>query len=238
MSEVRIARFVDMAACRSIFSDDSTFVLRSSEYYRRHCETDRGDAHELEVRCADGGEASTDGFLLSCWTMLEREEPTRDEWLMFPDSVVAILSTPNKVSAFLERAFEIGDGKTPGARRSPFIFLDHKAVRYADTVAEKVTPDNIMDITVFTKRAEFIKQKEYRFALAYSIVPHLIDSYILGLTSDDPTDNRFANPEMCDEQKGMLLEILLEAPAGYGLFCDKKLHEIIANVDVLFPKDD
>ena len=46
MSEVKIARFVDMAACKSIFSDYSTFVLRSSKYYRRHYETGRGDKHD------------------------------------------------------------------------------------------------------------------------------------------------------------------------------------------------
>ena len=231
MSEVRIARFVDMEACRSIFSDYSTFVLRSSEYYKRHHETDRGDEHELEVRCAGGGGAESSGFVLSCWTRLKSDEPARDEWRIFPDSVVAIVSTPKRVSTFLARTFEI----KKATRRYPFMFLKHKAVRYADEVAGKITPRNIMDKTVFTKRSKFSKQREYRFALAYSIVPHLIDSYILALTSDDYLERCFANPEMCDEQKGTLLEILLWATADCGLFCSKKLDEIIANADTLFP---
>jgi hypothetical protein len=235
VSKVRIARFVDMEACRSIFSDYSTYVLRSSEYYKRHYETDRGDEHELEVRCAGGG-ATTSGFLLSCWTMLKGDEPTRDEWRIFPDSVVAIVSTPKRVSLFLKRAFEIENRKMRGARRSHFLFLKHKAVTYADEVAEKITWRNITDKTVFTKRSKFTKQNEYRFALAYSMVPHLIDTYILALTSDDYLERCFANPGICDEQKRTLLHILLCATAGNGFFCNKKLYEIIANVDALFSK--
>jgi hypothetical protein len=243
IADLKIARFVDREACKNIFSDYSTFVLRSAEYYKRLYETNRnknhddmkrGDEHELEVRCASGGGAEVSGFVLSCWTMLRGDEPTHDEWCIFQDSVVAIISTPKRVSMFLERMFEIKNGKMQGAPRSPFMFLKHKHVHYADEVAEKITPDNIMDITVFTKLSKFDKQGEYRFALAYSTVTHLIDTYILGLTSDDYMKRCFANPEMCDEQKETLRMILLRAMGGNGLFGDKKLCEIITNVDTLY----
>jgi hypothetical protein len=234
MSEVRIARFVDMKACKSIFSDYSTFVLRSSEYYRREYETDRGDERELEVRCTGGGLAGMSSFVLSCWTKLDGDEPTRDEWSIFPESIVAIVSMPSKVYTFLEKAFEIEDGKIQGRRRFPFMFIEHKAVTYADEVAEEITFDNIMDITVFTKRLKFAKQKEYRFALPFSSVPHVIDSYIFAKTPDDYMEKCFANPGMSKEDKETLRRILANAMCGYGQFNGKKMGEIIVNVDILF----
>ena len=180
MSEMRIARFVDMDACISIFSDYSTFVLRSSEYYRRHYETDRGDERELEVECTNGDSASSSGVVLSCWTILRGDEPVRDEWHIFRDSVVAIVSTPSRVCTMLERAFELEDVGMRDRRRFPFIFVKHKLVDYLDKVPEEITPDNIMDITVFTKLRRFDGQDEYRFALAYSMVTHMIDRRLYG----------------------------------------------------------
>lgn len=234
MSEVRIARFVDMEACKSIFSDYSTFVLRSSEYYKRNCETDRGDDRELEVRHTGGGTAEVSGFVLSCWTLLDCDYPTREEWDIFQDSVVAIVSTPSRLCTLLEKVFEIGHGKIPNRRRFPFMCVDHNAVTYADEVAKKITPENIMDITVFTKRKKFTKQKEYRFALPYSPIRHVIDSYIFATTPDDYMEKCFANPGMGKKNKGKLRLILLNAMGGYGPFADKEMPQIIANADILF----
>jgi len=234
MSEVRIARFVDMQACKSIFSDTSTFVLRSSEYYMREHETSRGDERELEVSLSDGGSASSQGVVLSCWSLLDEGTSILDEWDIFPDSVVAIISTPSRVCTFLESAFEIEFRTMRDRRRFPFIFIEHKPVTYADEVAEEITPDNIMDITVFTKRLRFAKQKEYRFALPYSMVPHVIDTYTFAKTPGDYIEECFANPKMSKEDKEMLRLILLQAMAGYGYFCDKKMCEIIANANILF----
>jgi len=244
---VRIARFVDMKACESIFSDCSTFVLRSSEHYRRLYETDRidepekqnqrGDESELEVRLAGGGSAEVSGFVLSCWTMLDGDEPTPKEWNIFPDSVVAIVSTPDKVCKFLEKAFRIGEVKGPCRRRYPIICVEHKAVTYADEVAEEITPENIMDITPFTKRLRFEEQKEYRFAVAYSPALHLLDTYtFISMHPGDYMDTCFVNPAMCAQDKNKLYLILMNAMCRYGPFENKSLREIIANADVLFCK--
>ena len=225
MSEVRIARFVDMEACRSIFSDYSTFVLRSSEHYRRKYETDKGDEHELEVRLTGGGSAETSGFVLSCWTLLDGDEPTRDEWGIFQDiqdSVVAIVSTPSRVYTLLERAFDIEYGKIQGWRKFPFMSVEHKAVTYADEVAEKITFDNITDIPVFTKRLKFAKQKEYRFALPYSTATHSIDSYIFAVTPDY-MEKCFINPKMSEEDKRKLQLTIMQGMDGYGPFSAKKM---------------
>lgn len=233
MSDVRIARFVGMEACKSIFSDYSTFVLRSSEYYKRNYETDRGDDRELEVRHTGGGTAEVSGFVLSCWTLLDCDYPTRKEWDIFQNSVVAIVSTSSRVCTLLEKVFEIEHGKRPDNRRSPFIYVDHKAVTYSDEVAEKITSKNIMDIPVFTKRIKFEKQKEYRFALPCRQITHVIDSYIFTTTPDDYMEKCFANPGMDKKDKGELHSILLNATCGYGFFSDKEMSEIIANANIL-----
>jgi hypothetical protein len=197
-------------------------------------ETGKGDAEELRVRTAGGGSAQMTFFALSCWTMLDGDEPTQDEWNTFPDSVVAIISTPDRVRTFLEEAFETEKG---GARRYPFMFVKHKEVRYFDTVPAEITPANIMDITVFTKRQRFARQKEYRFALPFSPVTHTIDSYIFSPKS--PTaymDKCWANPAMRTEDKERLWLILMNANCGYGHFSRWKLCEIIANSEILLDK--
>ena len=236
-SKMKIARFVDMKACESIFSEFSTFVLRSATHYRRLYETGKGDAEELRVRTAGGGSAQMTFFALSCWTMLDGDEPTQDEWNTFPDSVVAIISTPDKVCAMLKNAFEIEDGRVRDGRRFPFMCVEHKAVAYADEVAEEIGPDNIMDIPVFTKRLRFAPQKEYRFALYYSIMPHVIDSYFFApWKPEDYMDECWANPAMCRKDKEELRLSLENVMCGYGHFARKKMGEIIANVDDLLDR--
>ncbi len=243
MSEVRIGRFVGMDACKSIFSEHSTFVLRSAEHYRRlyetskadgHEENGRGDDQEGEVKLKGGGSAEAGGFVLSCWTILDGEEP-KEEWTIFPDSIVAIISTPDKVCAMLKKAFEIEDGRVQDGRRFPFMFVEHKAVAYADEVAGEIGPDNIMDTPVFTKRLRFAREKEYRFALYYSIMPHVIDSYVFApLNPWDYIDKCLADPAMCKEGKDELRLILMNAMCGYGPFQGKPMGQIIANADILF----
>lgn len=238
MPEVKIARFVDLDACRSIFSETSTFVLRSAEYYRKHY-----DERELIVRDRFGGEGETSCFVLSCWTMLAGDEPTRDEWGIFLDRdesghsrerVMAIVSAPSRVHAFLERAFELEDEKTQVRQRYPFIRVADRAVTYADEVAEEIGPDNIMDLTAFTKRLRFAKEKEYRFAMPCGGVPHVIDTYIFARAPDEYMDKCFVNPQMGAGDKGQLQQIIQNATCGYGHFGDKKPYQVIANVDDLF----
>jgi hypothetical protein len=235
MSEVRIARFADMEACRSIFSDHSTFVLRSAEHYRRLYETNEGRTAkgDRDEGCADtvnGGTAEFTGFVASCWTILKGTEPNRDEWDLFKENeqnIVAIVSTPSKVCAFLNEALETDEERTQ--RRFPFLPVDHGEVKY-----EKVHVDhtNITDVVPFTKGAQFTEQKEYRFVLKYGW-PYLIDSFIF-CAGIDYMEKCFANPEIQREDKQKLRLILMNAMCGYGDFTDKKMGDIIANVDILF----
>ena len=236
---MKIARFVDLPACKSIFSHRSTFVLRSAEHYRRQ-ETDRGDAEELRVIEVDGGSAEMNSFALSCWTILDGDEPTEDEWKMFPDCAVAIISTPEKVTAYLTTAFEIQPRTSRDSavgRRHPFSYILHGEVLYADAVPGPITFDNIVAKTVFTKRKRFENQKEYRFALPFNLEPHAIDTYVF-TKQPDYMEKCFASPEIRrfpKEKATQLLRIIGEASADYGHFHRKKLDEIIANADDLFP---
>jgi len=126
MSEAKIARFVGLEACKSIFSENSTFVLRSPEHYRRLYETTeggnaKGDRDEGCADTVDGGTAEFTGFVDSCWTMLKGSEPTRNEWDIFKENeqnIVAIVSTPSKVCEFLNKAIETDTERTK--RRFPF----------------------------------------------------------------------------------------------------------------------
>ena len=235
MSEVKIARFVGIEACESIFSEKSTFVLRSPEHYRRLYETTeggnaRGDRDEGCAKAADGGTAEFTRWVASCWTKLKGSEPTSDEWDIFKENdqnIVAILSTPIKVSEFLNRVLETGESKG-----LPFYPVEHREVEYEQ---EKVHVDhtNITSVVPFAKGKSFIKQNEYRFILKYGWGPHLIDSFIFcgGIAY---MEKCLANPDISKEQKEALRLIIMKARAGYGDFDDKNMDDIIANADILF----
>ena len=235
MSEVKIARFVGIEACKSIFSEKSTFVLRSPEHYRRlyetnEGETDKGDGAEGSADTIDGGTAEFTAWIASCWAILDKDKPTSDEWDIFKENdqnIVAIVSTPSKVSEFLDKALETDKKNTN--RRYPFHPVEHKGVSYEK---EHVDYTNIADIVPFTKRKQFTKQKEYRFILTYAW-PNLIDSFIF-CGGIDYMGKCFANPDMCKEHKEELRLIIMKAMAGYGDFTDKKMADIIANVDDMF----
>lgn len=235
MSEIKIARFVGIEACKSIFSEKSTFVLRSPEHYRRLYEitevgTAKGDRAEGCADTIDGGTAEFTGFVVSCWTKLKGTEPTGEEWDIFKkdeQNIVAIVSSPSKVCEFLNKALETNKECTK--RRFPFWPVEHREVKY-----EKVHIDhtNITDIVPFTKGTQFAEQEEYRFVLKYGW-PNVIDSLIF-CGGIDYMEKCFANPEMCKEQKEKLRLIIMKAMAGYGDFEDKEMGDIIANADILF----
>jgi len=236
MSEGKIARFVGFEACKSIFSEKSTFVLRSPEHYRRLYETSeggiaKGDRNEGCAEIIGGGTAEYTGWVVSCWTKLKGSEPTSDEWNIFKENnqnIVAIVSTPSKVCKFLANSLETNKEYTKG--RFPFYSVDHRGVNYGKM--PHVDHTNITDIVPFTKGKQFTEQKEYRFVLRYGF-PNIIDSFIF-CGGIDYMEKCFANPKMRKEQKEELRLIIMKAMAGYGDFEDKEIGNIIANADILF----
>jgi hypothetical protein len=233
MSEVKIARFVGIEACKSIFSKKSTFVLRSPEHYRRLYETSEGgegDRDEGSAEILGGGTAEFTGWVVSCWTKLKGSEPTSDEWNIFKENdqnIVAIVSTPNKVCKFLAKSFETS--KEYAKRRFPFYSVEHKEVNYEKV--PHIDHTNITDIVPFTKGKQFTEQKEYRFVLRYGF-PNIIDSFIF-CGGIDYMEKCFANPKMCKEQKKELWFIIERARRFYGDFESKEIGNIIANADIL-----
>jgi len=234
MPELKIARFVGIEACKSIFSENSTFVLRSPEYYRRLYETTvggdtKGDRNEGTAEKIGGGTSEFTGFLASCWTRLEGSEPTRREWDIFKkdeQNVVAIVTTPRLVSEFLNKALRLDEA--PATRRFPFLPLDHREVSYE---RQDIDHTNSPDIVPFTKRTDFKDQQEYRFVLKYAGSP-VIDSLIFcaGVAyMERRDDNRlcnFANRNMSPQNKKQLRTTLLTARAGYGDFASTQTCEI------------
>jgi hypothetical protein len=234
MSEVKIARFVDIGACKSIFSNKSTFVLRSPEYYRRMYETPEGDKKEGRPDTADGTAEFT-RWVCSCWTILKKgSEPTSDEWDIFKEgerNIVAIISTPSKVCEFLNRVLKTGEFEG-----LPFYPVEHREVTY-DKEKVKVDHANIMSVVPFAKDKRFIKENEYRFALKYGRDPY-IDSFIF-CGGIDYMEKRLVNPKIDEigkekQNKAKLRSILSNARAGYGDFYKMREDDIVANPNIIF----
>ena len=177
----------------------------------------------------DGGTTKFTGFLASCWTKLKETEPTNDEWEIFKEkdqNIVTIVSTPSKVCKFLDKALETDKDRT--TRRFPFYQVEHKGVNYGN----KIEGNQSIDAGPFQKKPKFTRQEEYRFVLRYGF-PNIIDSFIF-CGGIDYMEKCFANPKICEEQKGKLRLIIVKAMAGYGDFSDKRMGKILANADILF----
>jgi hypothetical protein len=258
MAELKIARFIGIDACKSVFSDDSTFVVRSPVYYRRLYETtagadNKGDRNEGTAETTGGGSADFTDFLVSCWMRLEGSEPTRREWDIFEkdeQNVVAIVTTPGLVAEFLNKALRLDTN--PAKRGFPFLSLAHGEV---SDKKQDINYTNISDVVPFFKSWGFEQQQEYRFVVKYA-KPPVIDSLIFCAGRgymEHRNDGRlcnFANPQMSRENKEELLKALLTAGASYGDFADsrtyefpsphftddvrKQICEIMANGEILF----
>lgn len=234
MSEIKIARFVGIEACKSIFSDESTFVLRSPEHYSRlyfmyEGRTAIGDINEGSANTTDGGTGGNKDWIMSCWTILKEDEPTNEEWDIFKEkdqNILAIISTPSKVYKFLDKVFETDKEHTK--RKFPFYSVEHDKVTYG----KPIDPAEIIDAVPFNKDAKFIKQNEYRFALK-CYFPNIIDSLIF-CRGIDYMEQCFVNPKMRKEQKEELRPLILYPGDGYGDFKDKQMDKLIANFNDLF----
>ncbi|GAH41230.1 unnamed protein product, partial [marine sediment metagenome] len=229
MSEVKIARFVGIEACKSIFSEKSTFVLRSPEYYRRlyetsEGETDKGDRNEGYASTTDGGTAGQTDWVASCWTILDEDEdkPTSDDWDIFKkndQNIVAIVSTPSRVCEFLDKTFETYKEKTD--RKFPFDEMEHREVEY-----EKLDAiDKSLYGVPFTKELQFVKQKEYRFVLRCKF-PNIIDSLIFyGEGFFASTRLRLSSKHSCPDLSG--LRVFESKPCNEVTCITNNYHHVI-----------
>jgi hypothetical protein len=229
MSEAKIARFVDIQACKNIFSEHSTFVLRSPIYYQRLYETSggaEGDKKEGRPDTANGT-AVSEGWVVSCWAVLKGSKPTDEEWDEFKDNesnIVAIISTPSRVRKFLNRVLK--------SDRLPFWPVECNNAIY-DKEEVHVDFNNIISVVPLLKGKQFKEQDEHRFVLRHGLTPHLIDSFIF-CGGIDYMETCFINPKIDKENKIRLRSIISEVIAGYGDFRDKRERDVIANWDDIY----
>jgi len=106
--DISIVRYVGSNAAKSIISANSTFLLRSLQYYQDleilSNDKTRGDRREGEVEFSDGSVSSWNpqSWLISCWCKYEVAELN---WELFDDnSWLAIISTRQKVKSMLDKA--------------------------------------------------------------------------------------------------------------------------------------
>jgi len=228
--DIKIARFIDIDACKQVFSESySTFLLRSHKYYWHIEDTAKQDKTEFQVQ-GENGTMETGYALLNCWTILDGDEPSDEEWKIFKkDSpVVAIVSSPKKVCDFLYATLNI---KRENGRSHPFFRIERKEVDYKEKVKGKAT---IQD-AIFTKDKKFEEEKEYRFAVFYSAMFHEINTYIFHAQNPDEYMGKcYFNPSSSGAEA--LLNTILSATAGYGPFDRKKLCDIIANSDIFIDR--
>jgi len=183
-----------------------------------------GDKKEGRPDTAKGS-SEFERWVVSCWTILEGNEPTDKEWGIFEEdkrNVVAIISTPSKVCKFLRENLE----------GLPFHQVEHREVTYEK---EKINVDhtNFTSVVPFAKGKQFTKENEYRFVLTYGWGPQLIDSFIF-CGGIDYMERCYVNPKMCKEVLKKLLSSVDNAGAGYGDFTGKTLGDVIANERIFF----
>lgn len=162
--DFKIARFIDLSACKRIFSNYSTFVLRSPEYYRNMENKRKRDKAEgsIEHKNEQGQiyQSERMNYLISCWTMLKGDEPSYDEWMIFDDDkhppILALISTPEKVAKCIKKKMRIDKDD------SLYWRVEHKEVIYY----EKGTyQDSDKVFEGFYKGNCFSEEKEYRFVV-------------------------------------------------------------------------
>jgi len=225
---IKIARFIDMDACKEVFSEDySTFLLCSHKCYE--------DKEELRVYDRKGSTLETDFVLLSCWTILDGDEPTEEEWEIFekdlPEKspVVAIISSPQKVYNLLYKTLNI---KRKNGRSHPFFDIKHDRVKYYPDKKKPKGKLTILDAIFSKDKKKFEKEKEYRFGVHFSAAFHEIITYIFNVPNPcNYIDKYYFNPnnKLKAEELSKLFCILQMS----GDFYKRPLWNLLANKDVL-----
>ena len=167
--DFKIARFIDLSACKKVFPDKSfldygTFVLRSPEHYRNIENKKKRDKAEgaIEHKNEQGQQCQSEGgwHLISCWTVLEGDEPSYDEWMIFDEDkyppILALISTPKKVAECIKKKL------IPDKCDSLCWRVEHKKVK---TYKKGTYQDSNEVFEGFHKDDCFSKEEEYRFVV-------------------------------------------------------------------------
>ena len=205
-NNISLIRYVDVNAAKSIIHANSTFLLRSLQYYQDleiySNDKTRGDRKEGEVEFLDGSVSiwNPEDWLISCWCIYEGIELN---WELFDDNIgLAIISTSQKVKSMLDKACS-----------SINHLLEDKEVIYENKLANINKSHMHLDDydPYFYKRRKFMLEKEYRFALH---LPLHIETLILYVNPYDYIDQICVKPDK--RIKKCINYYILCAEAGYG----------------------
>jgi len=208
--DISIVRYVGSNAAKSIISANSTFLLRSLQYYQDleilSNDKTRGNRKEGEVEFSDGSVSSWNpqSWLISCWCKYEVAELN---WELFDDNIwLAIISTRQRVRSMLDKACS-----------SVKPILEDKGVIYEDKLANVNKSRMNLDghDSYFYKRRKFMAEKEYRFALH---LPLQIETLILYVNPYDYIYQICVKPD--NKVKKCINYYILRAEAGYGSGAD------------------
>ena len=161
---MHIVRFLTLKNARYVLNENSTFCLHNVDYYRELENVNKdfvlGDKMENKADFREKNHSyyeSGVATLLSCWTILESNCLSVNDWNTFQDNEIAIVSTVDCVTKFLKES-------TKYLLCDEFWSLKHKAVQYYGDNK----PDNFDILDPFWKRNKYVYQREYRFAFLSS----------------------------------------------------------------------
>lgn len=162
---MRIVRFLDYDSARSVLAEESTFCLRSLQYYQsleeRNRDTTYGDKQESKAKFEDTGKHYEwlGGALVSCWCILGHSQPYSSKLDILQNYTrgIALIATVDSVAAFLqeETSYLLGGW-----------YFYHDKVKYY--LEEKEPKNYRIDEAMFWKRKNYCRQHEYRFAFVSS----------------------------------------------------------------------
>lgn len=200
---MKIIQYLPYKAASKALSSRGTFCLQSLRYFIKLEEKNDGvgDNMEMSVNFDEGGSGEClFSAIVSCWSIPDDQESPEPDWSVFEGREVAILSSDESVSQYLNEHIK-------GLLDESW-FLEHKKVDYRDSLknAEEFRTKDL----VFCKREKYSSQKEYRFCIKKSSKGSHLETFIftnkdLWNTFPKYIDRVFVNSLLSDEDYKKLL---------------------------------
>ncbi len=168
---MKIIKYLPYEAASKALSSRGTFCLQSLRHFKNLEEKNDGvsDNMEMSVNFDEGGSGEClFSAIVSCWSIPNDQENPEPDWSVFGGREVAILSSDESVSQYLNEHIK-------GLLDKSW-FLEHKKVDYCNSFKNEKefrTRD-----PVFCKREKYSSQKEYRFCIKKSSKGSHLETFI------------------------------------------------------------
>jgi hypothetical protein len=206
---MKIIRFLTFADANRVLSDNSTFALSSSLYYRqlgRENNDEIGDKNENYVQFQENRRIYEQGTatLLSCWTELNGTELPINDWTIFSDrkNGIAIVSDAEAVRRLLRDLVREVLGLADEVKYG-WHFNEAK-VKYYDGISHPPVFETMEAWQWKLDRYE--NQREYRFALVAGSERMHLQTVVFQV--EDPrsyVESIYFGPELRQKDKWQLL---------------------------------